>query len=176
MYSQNHYKCVNHSESHNMKFTSLASSKKLVASFLLAMAALPAAHAQTYQTTVNGTAYNFTTVTGTANDNQNLLSAQPWFGSSSAAESFATALWNNLGGTVNIGELGPLFAYDGDDSSFSFAAYSFGGIVNFSMSSSETYTFAVATAVPVPEIDGALLPQALALMGASALFIRRRKS
>lgn len=159
-----------------MKFTSLASSKKLVASFLLAMAALPVAHAQTYQTTVNGTVYNFTTVTGTANDNQTLLSAQPWFGNSSTAVTFATAVWDKLGGTVNFGELGPLFAYDGDDSEFSFAAYAFGDIVDGSMFSTRTYTFAVATPVPVPEIDGALLPQALALMGASALFIRRRKS
>lgn len=159
-----------------MKHSSLASSKNLFASFLLAMAVLPAAHAQTYQTTVNGTAYNFTTVTGTANDNQTLLSAQPWFGNSSTAETFATAVLDNLGGIVNSGELGPLFAYDGDNTSFSFAAYMFSDIANNSAPSSEIFTFAVATPVPVPEIDGALSPQALALMGASALFIRRRKT
>lgn len=160
-----------------MKFTSLVSSKNLFASFLLAIAALPAAHAQTYQTTVNGTLYDFSTITGSYADNQALLSSQPWFGSLSNSVAFATEVWDNLGGTVNSDEEGPYFAWASSGSTVSYSFYYFDEIYSFSnLSTSTSRVFAVATAVPVPEIDGTLLPQALALMGASVLFIRRRKS
>ena len=77
---------------------------------------------------------------------------------------------------MNFGELGPMFAYGVIDSSFEYVAYLFGTTLNNSFSRTDTYTFAVAQAQQVPEIDGAMLPQALMLMGASALFLRRRNS
>jgi len=158
-----------------MKFPILRSLSNLLAVSLLA---LTASHVQaaSFQTTIGGTSYNFTTITGTYIDNQSQLSSQPWFGSDSLANTFATAVSSNLGGTVNFGELGPLFAYSLSGSNFDFAAYSFGNIVNTSFSRTDTYTFAVAQAQQVPEIDGAMIPQALMLMGASVLFLRRRNS
>lgn len=157
----------------------LTSVKNLFATFVVTLVLLPAAHAAPYRTTVNGTTYDFTTITGTANDNQQLLSEQPWFGSRSLAFEFATVIWDNLGGTVNLDELGPMFAYAGDETGFSFAAYSFEYIVvpKDTFNGNVSYTFAVAQEVPqqVPEIDGALLPQALMLMGATGLFFRRRR-
>lgn len=158
-----------------MKFSILRSLNNLLAVSLLA---LTASHVQaaSFQTTINGTSYNFTTITGTYNDNQAQLSSQPWFGSASLANTFATAVSSNLGGTVNFGELGPMFAYGVIDSSFEYVAYLFGTTLNNSFSRTDTYTFAVAQAQQVPEIDGAMLPQALMLMGASALFLRRRNS
>ena len=158
-----------------MKFSILRSLNNLLVVSLLA---LTASHAQaaSFQAAIGGTSYNFTTITGTYNDNQAQLSSQPWFGSASLANTFATAVSFNLGGTVNFGELGPMFAYGVIDSEFQYVAYSFGSTVNNSFSRTGTYTFAVAQAQQVPEIDGAMLPQALMLMGASVLFLRKRNS
>lgn len=49
---------------------------------------MTAAQAQTYRGTVNGTTYDFTTITGTANELSDSLDSQPWFGSQWACPNF----------------------------------------------------------------------------------------
>lgn len=62
--------------------------------------------AQTWQGSVGGVMYNFSTVTGTFDALQGTLQSQVWYGSSATAGTFATTVANNLGSSA------PYFAYD----------------------------------------------------------------
>ena len=146
---------------------------KAIGALLIAFAGAQAS-AATYTATVNGTTYDFTTVAGTANDNMALLSAQPWWGDAALARSFATAVWDGLGTPV-YDVLSPMFAYRTNQGQIDGYYLSSSNINGISQGLTMDWGFAVAQVQQVPEIDGALLPQALALMGASALFIRRRR-
>jgi hypothetical protein len=140
-----------------------------------------------YQATVSGTTYNFTTITGTFTALESTLISQVWWGDLAKAQSFAAALGTNLGSTVNFGEVGPFFAYAVDPNassgrgSFSYAApVSYGsGVVmqteflKNNLGADNTWTFAIAS--PVPEIDGALLPQAALIAAGLFAWSRRRK-
>lgn len=135
--------------------------------------AVSAAHSNSYTATVNGTAYNFSTITGSFESNYNLLSSQPWFGDFDAANQFVTAVWDNLGGTANFGEVGPFFAWETSDGFFSFQAFATDNVISSYYTVEGLYTFAVATAVP--ELDGSMLAQALALLVATAFLFHRRQ-
>ena len=59
---------------------------------------------------VNGSKYDVTTVSGTYNDLQTTLSAQPWFGDVSLSYTFANIVLDGLGRPNYNGNVGPLFA------------------------------------------------------------------
>lgn len=146
--------------------------KQCFAALLFGLA-VSVAHATSYTTTVNGTAYNFSTIAGSFESNYNLLSSQPWFGDFDAANQFVTAVWDNLGGAANFGEVGPFFAWETSDGFFSFQAFAADNVISSYYTVEGPYTFAVATAVP--ELDGSLLAQALGLLVATAFLFHRRQ-
>ena len=67
--------------------------------------------APTVTVSVGGQSYNVTYTTTSFNASTSLLQSQPWWGISSKAQSFATAVGSSLGYPV-LGAYGPLFAYD----------------------------------------------------------------
>ena len=104
----------------------------------------------------------------------------PWYGNQVAAEAFATAgynsgvaLFSSLVNSNNVGDFGPAFIYAEVDG-YDFAAWSGISVGSVEFQLVPDIVYAVAT-VAVPEIDGNLMPQALALLGASVLFLRRRR-
>lgn len=101
----------------------------------------------------------------------------PWYGNQLAAEAFATAGYNSgialFSSLVNDGSYGPAFIYAEVDL-YDFAAWNGTSVGSVEFQVVPDIVYAVAT-VAVPEIDGNLMPQALALMGASVFFLRRRR-
>ena len=144
--------------------------------------------ATSFQFTYSGTTYDVTTMTGSGysgffanSEYQTAVNTggyfMPWYGNQVAAEAFATAGYNSgvalFSSLVNDGKYGPLFIY-GEPDGYNFAAWTGNNISSFSFRLVPDMVYAVAT-VAVPEIDGSLMPQALALMGASVFFLRRRR-
>ncbi len=142
--------------------------------------------AQTYSANVNGTNYDFSTITGSFSDTPGLqatLQSQAWWGNSTLADTFASAVGGNLG-TPNYGN-GAYFAY---------AIYDAGGYNNISTSvftgsslyncgtgdcpnasgDYSTVTYAVATIASAPEMNASFIPQ-VALMLACLFFLFGRK-
>ena len=151
----------------------LASGTALAAACL----ALGGGAAQAYVVTISGVRYDVTTFTGDYNNNASRFSTaeMPWWGSSALAQSFATAVDNNVG-------VSPNFAYSRSGSPF-FAVSSWGyrqppaqlaaGIYNFTSPSSESNSYAIASLVVERT------PAPLPLLGAAAAFrfsrrLRRR--
>lgn len=130
--------------------------------------------------TYQGTSYDVSKLTGTFNSLESTLTQQIWWGSSSAASTFAGLIGGDLG-FPNVGNnfsLGPLFAFaapltqGGGLFAYGSADGSNPTILGpFVSGHSVEQTFAVATpavAIPTP----ALLPS---LIGLSAVVIRKRK-
>lgn len=84
----------------------LNATTSLVASIALTANAFAA---PTVTVTVGGQSYNVTYTTTSYNVSTALLQSQPWWGSTSSATSFATAVGSSLG-DVNVA-YGPYFAY-----------------------------------------------------------------
>ena len=147
--------------------------------------------ATSFQFTYSGTTYDVTTMTGSGfsgffanREYQAAVNAggyfMPWYGNQLVAEAFATAgynsgvsLFSSLVNSNNVGDFGPAFIYAQVDG-YDFAAWNGTSVGSVEFQSVPNIVYAVAT-VAVPEIDGSLMPQALALMGASVFFLRRRR-
>ena len=135
------------------------------------------AQAATVNRTVNGVNYDISTVEGgTFNSLQSTLQSQPWWGSSTSASQFATAVGNGLGLPNFFGINGPLFSFNsgrvfgvGINTSQSFVL---GSVVPSARLNAATLTYATATrSTPVP--TPALLP---GLVGLGAVAWRKRKA
>jgi len=163
-----------------------------VANALLSVAMLFAGSnvmaATSFQFTYSGTTYDITTMTGSGylglfanSEYQTSVNAggyfMPWYGNQLAAEAFAAAGYNAgdtlFSSLVNDGGYGPAFIYAEIDG-YDFAAWNGTSVESVEFQFVPDIVYAVAT-VAVPEIDGDLMPQALALTGASVFFLRRRR-
>ena len=147
------------------------------ATLALFVTALPAA---AYQVTVGGVDYEVTFVDTSYTASTALLESQPWWGSFSDAGAFATA----VGDADNVGA--PRFG----QLSFAYGVVSFlpdvlyrnvnsAGTVSGDLNADQgsTRSFATATAiVAVPEIDGAVLPQALFVLFALGAGLHARRN
>lgn len=144
--------------------------------------------ATSFQFTYSGTTYDVSTMTGSGylgffanSEYQTAVNTggyfMPWYGNRLAAEVFATAGYNSgvalFSSLVNDGSYGPAFIYAEVDG-YDFAAWNGTSVGSVEFQAVPDIVYAVAT-VAVPEIDGNLMPQALALMGASVFFLRRRR-
>jgi hypothetical protein len=140
----------------------------LGAAAALAAISLSPGSAQAYVVTVDGVQYDVTTFTGSYEANTSKFAApasggvMPWWGSSTLASQFATAVLGSLGLTNPLDQ-GPYFAYS-VSGNVNFWRYrpSAEGIGNTATSTSASRTFAKATlyATPGP----------LPLFGAAAAF------
>lgn len=148
------------------------------------------AQTATWTGTVNGTTYNFSTITGTYADNASLLQSQVWWGDSYIAHQFSDSVNSNMGSSNDVFG-GPIFVYD---YYFGWTGSGFDWInqgKNYNLSSSwtqgigfwpdQTWTFAIASpshsSVAVPEIDGSQLPIAGFILSTFMLWrvTRRRR-
>lgn len=165
---------------------------KAVLSGLMVLTGSMACASTSFQFTYLGTTYDVSTLTGTGYNgffaNSSYLTAtdtggyfMPWYGSSpaaiAAATAFATAGYNSgltdFSTSVN-GSFGSAAFITGETDMYSFVTWN-GSSASFTeYGAIPDIVYAVAT-VAVPEIDGALMPQALLLLGASAFFVRRRR-
>lgn len=136
-----------------------------------------------YQINVGGIDYEVTFVDTSYTASTALLESQPWWGSATDAGTFATAVGDadNVGATIG-GQLS--FAYGTGPvpppGAVLFRYVDSAGTVsgNLGTGQSATLSFATATAiVAVPEIDGAVLPQALFVLFAlgAGLHVRRNR-
>ena len=150
----------------------------LGAAAALAAISLSPGSAQAFVVNVGGVQYDVTTFTGSYNDNTNKFAlapapgAMPWWGSTSLAQQFATAVDVNLG--FPNGTVGPLFGYTlfdfGSGMSVTSCAQIQGsstGCASNSPSLSQTWAQATALSTPVPG--------PLPLLGAGAAFGFSRK-
>ena len=157
-------------------------SRLAVATATLALfaASLPAS---AYQINVGGIDYEVTFVDTSYSASTALLESQPWWGSATDAGTFATAVGDadNVGATIG-GELS--FAYGlGPPIPTSEGLFRYvdsAGVVSGNLGTGQgaVRSFATATAiVAVPEIDGAVLPQALFILFAlgAGLHVRRNR-
>jgi hypothetical protein len=147
------------------------------------------ARAQPYNATVNGTNYDFTYVTGTFNDNADLLQSQPWWnglstGDASTATTFATAVGGSLGyPNCFWGCTGPVFASGYSPASgitvYGATIQQGGGIYTGSqVFNTWSWRYAVATPTSsgaVPEMNASLIPQVGLLLGCLFLLMGRKK-
>ena len=120
--------------------------------------------------TVDGTKYDVSTVTTPFNGDPSLLKAQPWWGNSSLAEEFATAVGGSFGFPNFIEALntGPLFAWGitpFDTLRATGHPPGASGSVSVEVARQESFVFATATPVPTPE------PGALSLMFSGLLVV-----
>jgi len=106
--------------------------------------------APTVMVSVGGQSYNVTyTYPVTSYDvSTALIQSQPWWGSSSRAQSFATAVGTSLGRPY-FNVLGPLFAY-ANSTNVDIWVYSNGSIINASASSGSSWSYATATSASSP--------------------------
>jgi len=150
----------------------------LGAAAALAAISLSPGSAQAFVVNVGGVQYDVTTFTGSYNDNTNKFAlapapgAMPWWGSTSLAQQFATAVDVNLG--FPNGTVGPLFGYTlfdfGSGMSVTSCAQIQGsstGCASNSPSLSQTWAQATTLSTPVPG--------PLPLFGAAAAFGFSRK-
>jgi hypothetical protein len=156
-----------------------ASFPKLVLGAAAALAAISISpgSAQAFVVTVGGAQFDVTTFSGRYNDNSTKFETAasggvvPWWGNSTMAYDFATAIGTNLGIYVeNPG--GPLFAYDMQSTNnyywFSYADNSF-NISNGYIGTDQVRFYAEATPLAAPA------PGPLPLFGAAAAFGFSRK-
>ena len=137
------------------------------------------ADAPTFNTTVNGTNYDFTYITGSFTDNSVLLQSQPWWGSASYTELFAGAVGANLG-LPSIGDVGPLFAYSNISvSHISVGYYTDGTAYSDGINSNnQSFPYAVATvhsSGAAPEMNASHIPQVGLLLGCLFFLTGRKK-
>jgi len=141
--------------------------------------ALGGGAAQAYVVSISGVRYDVTTFTGDYNNNASRFTTaeMPWWGSSALAQSFATAVDDNVG-------VAPNFAYAVSGAPF-FSVSSWGyrqppaqpsaGIYDFTSPRSEANSYAIASLVVERT------PAPLPLLGAAAAFrfsrrLRRRRT
>jgi len=147
--------------------------------------------AQAYVVTVGGVQYDVTTFTGSYDDNTSKFETaanngvMPWWGSSSNATAFASAVGTNLGTPNN--PYGPLFAHSYDPNyedgtgviiSIVFADFIQGNTIfnNGIINPSDPFTvYAQATLYTAPTPAPAPAPGPLPLFGAAAAFGFSRK-
>lgn len=161
---------------------------KAVLSGLMVLTGSMACASTSFQFTYLGTTYDVTTLTGTgfngffANSGYQIATDtggyfMPWYGSAIAATAFATAGYNSgvAAFSTNVNDsFGAAAFITGPADLYSFVSWN-GSSASFTEHGAvPDMVYAVAT-VAVPEIDGALMPQALLLLGASAFFVRRRR-
>jgi hypothetical protein len=145
----------------------------LGAAAALAAISLSPGSAQAYVVTVGGVQYDVTTFTGTYNANTSKFATpansgvMPWWGSSSLASQFATAVGSSFG-FPNPSGRGPYFAYEAFSTAVRAWQYNQSGQVAFAgTAQSLERSWAQATSVPVPG--------PLPLLGAGAAFGFSRK-
>lgn len=137
--------------------------------------------ASAYQINVGGIDYEVTFVDTSYSASTALLESQPWWGSATDAGTFATAVGDadNVGATIG-GEL--IFAYQSVTFPLVqvvFRSVDDAGTVsgNLAIPVASVRSFATATAiVAVPEIDGAVLPQALFVLFALGAGLHARRN
>jgi hypothetical protein len=166
----------------------------------LAMGVLTAGQAQALVVNVAGQAWNVTTFTGSYNDNTSIFiqptapdwGAMPWWGNSSLATQFATAVGDSLLTLNSIptspagdADVGPLFAYSvehvmpNDSSAFqisySIAATDFPNTSIFNFSADNHSSFIWAQATLDNTSSPASVPGPLPALGGAAAFGFSRK-
>jgi hypothetical protein len=153
----------------------------------LAAISLSPGSAQALVVTVGGTQYDVTTFTGSYNDNSSKFAqppapgVMPWWGSSSNATAFASAVGTNLGTPNN--PYGPFFAHSYDpnyDPGFGpdpavFAAFVQGNTTIDTVISPSNPLFVYAQATLYTDPTPAAAPGPLPLFGAAAAFGFSRK-
>jgi hypothetical protein len=138
--------------------------------------ALGGGAAQAYVVSISGVRYDVTTFTGDYNNNASRFTTaeMPWWGSSALAQTFATAVDNNVGVAPNFG-----YAVNGGlVSSWGYRqppAQPSAGIYNFTSPQGEPNSYAIASLVVERT------PAPLPLLGAAAAFrfsrrLRRRRT
>lgn len=149
----------------------------------VAVCLIPAlSHASTWQATVNGTVYDFSTISGTYDGLSSTLNAQAWWGNGDLANQFRDA---SVGA---VGYSGAAFYAYNLTNNWQGQGFDVVYVVNQVNSyeptdptgspwtqSSFTHDYVVATAAGAPEIDGGLMPQALLLLGGLGLVYGRRR-
>ena len=150
----------------------LSISQFLLLVFLGELLAGTSAQAQTVIATNPGVSvlgygtYDFSAVSDTYASNPTLFQSQPWWGSASVAQTFASTA-GNFGSQ-------PYFIYSANKRG-EFFAYTWWGNDSDSINSTFTWGIAIATPTSAPEIDGALIPQVGLLLAGLLLIFRRRK-
>ncbi len=131
--------------------------------------------------TINNEDWKVTTITGSYAANSNFLQSQKWWGDSTLAGQFASAVGASLGMTIVSstpnGPLlaGPSFAFSGDNIFVSSRRYFSNGYTGISVQGSfGTNTFAVAQQVSAVPLLGAL-PLLLTALGGMGLMSAARK-
>jgi hypothetical protein len=171
---------------------------------LIVLAGSAASASTSFQFTYLGTTYDVTSLTGTGYngyfaDAEYLTAAgtggyfMPWFVSGtqptdseiktavSVAEAFATAGYNSgltaFSSDVN-GIFGAAAFIIAETDPYHFVSWngSVATLTEYSSYPSLVYAVATEVPIPVPEINGSLMPQALALVGGYFLLFRRRRS
>jgi len=143
----------------------------LGAGLALATISLSPGSAQAYEVTVSGIRYDVTTFTGSYDSNTSNFETpansgvMPWWGDSSAATAFATAVGTNLG-FPNFGAIGPFFgiSYDPVSNGVVYSGYFNGGTYTSDFTANNPVVWAKATLV------SASAPGPLPLLGAAAAF------
>lgn len=149
-----------------------------IVSFLilcLSLAALPVmASSQTVSVTVDGTTYELETVSGTFNDNQTLLEAQPWFGNADLAESIVTIHRSSTGDHLYESySAGPLdFAVSASDSTVGTVISVPGGVGTFDSARDFDGRYFIGSTSSVPEINAGALSQAFLIFFSVWLVMR----
>lgn len=153
--------------------------KKFLLALVCAWASV--AHATTWQATVNGTLYDFSTVNGSYDTLSSTLTAQFWWGNGNLANQLVSTTIA-AGGDANA-----FFAYDyvinpppwianavyiSNQSNLYNPANPLGSPW---ASASAVETYVIASPLGAPEIDGRFLPQTFLLLGGFTLFLRRGK-
>lgn len=156
------------------------------APFILGMFVVSSANAATTTATINGTAYNFSTVYGSYGNLTGTLQQQPWWGSADTAAQFTTGINTGLGMPNDNGYVGPVFAYaEAPNGNPVLSYWAFRGPLWTNVTTLgrniDVY-FAVASPVStlnnpasVPEIDAGQLPVAAFLFLTMLLRITSRR-
>jgi len=115
--------------------------------------------AQTVEVSVDGNNYDVRDLNTSFDASTQLLESQPWYGNSTVATAFATAVGNSLGGqlagsVLGPSDAGPVFVYDNmNDVSVNVPGYGiYTGFVSGNNVGAAPITYATASLVqPVPE-------------------------
>jgi len=118
-----------------------------------------------YQLNFGGiTNYDFSTITGSYNDNAVVLNANTWYNDVGHAQIWATAIASQTSGAYLS------YSYSGTT-----AIVTGGSNSPVSTVPSASYTYGVATLSAAPEIDGSLAPKVGFLLGCLFLMFGRKK-
>jgi len=130
--------------------------KRMILGWLAAGIMAVPMSAQALLVTVEGQAYEVETISGTYLGLATTLNAQPWWGKTTLAEQFASAVNDDLGLPNFSGTAGPLFAFLYGTSEPPIAIRTWGGtgtgfaVLLGTVEPNVTYTWATASPVPLP--------------------------